>query len=167
MSFHWSIYCITEENNVLTWSDTEPTTCPNNASHTVQDGSQTIIEVARGINTVLSNQTTASSSNTTLGCFAYQGTTFYDIDNAQPKYLKISAFVDFGSYTIRVIDQASNVLFSSTGNTNTSLSVISFDFDTVSVPTASTVYDIQASTSGGTVTLKEATLYYAMVQEST
>lgn len=32
---HWRVWCETESQNVFAWSQTAPTTCPNNAAHTI------------------------------------------------------------------------------------------------------------------------------------
>lgn len=48
-SYVWRVYCVTEGQYVATISDTEPTTCPNNAGHTI-DPSQTAILSTNFIN---------------------------------------------------------------------------------------------------------------------
>lgn len=40
----YRIYCTTESTNVFVWSETTPTVCPNNNTHTIDDDSIVIVE---------------------------------------------------------------------------------------------------------------------------
>ncbi len=44
-SYLWQVYCLTESANVNTISDTEPTTCPNNIAHTIDDQKTVVLQV--------------------------------------------------------------------------------------------------------------------------
>ncbi len=42
--YNYQIYCVTEAQYVYEWSETLPTTCPNNTAHTIDTNSITIVE---------------------------------------------------------------------------------------------------------------------------
>lgn len=49
--YKYRIYCNTEAANVYSWAESEPTTCPNNTSHSINTSSISVVD-ERGSNTV-------------------------------------------------------------------------------------------------------------------
>jgi len=45
--YKYKIFCETEGLFVYSWGESEPTTCPNNNTHTVTAGSATIVQAVK------------------------------------------------------------------------------------------------------------------------
>jgi hypothetical protein len=163
--FNRQIYCNFEGAMIPKWSDTPLTQCPHNPSHSVVLSSESITQAARITSHLTIPFSTSSTTYTTVVQFAYQGTGYYSNDNTSPKYLKIFASIPSGTFDLRIIDPNSNVLWSSTGNSNSTVQAIIADFDLIAVPGDETILIIQTKTSGSTVTIQNAILYSRMIPE--
>jgi len=98
---------------VIAWSDTELTTCPNDPTHSVAVGSESIIQVARFTHHIKDLFTTASTSYVPVCKFIYQGTDYYANDDVPFKYMKIRAHSNAGTYNLQLLNQTGGVLWTS------------------------------------------------------
>jgi hypothetical protein len=59
----YRIYCTTESNYVYTWNDSEPTICPNNIQHSIDDNTITIIDSVENktVNIIQENKPTGGN----------------------------------------------------------------------------------------------------------
>lgn len=161
--YNREIYCNFETIMVSKWSDTPLTQCPHNAAHSVVLESDSIIEVARLTDQLATLFATSSTGYIDITKFVYQGTDFYDNDRVNPKYVKIWASISFGTYDFQLLDQDSNVLWNSTGNTGAQ--IITIDFDLISKPTLQNLLNLQVRTSGGTVNIANVSMFQAIAPE--
>jgi hypothetical protein len=163
--YYQQIYCNTEGTMVPAWSTPTLTTCPHNAGHSVVAGSVTIIQAARLASHLKDSFSTSSTSYVNVTKFVYQGNDYYTNDSVTPKYLKVTASVSAGNYSLQLIDPSSTVLWGATGYTNTTDQTISIDFDTLTTPSAETVLTLQAKTSGTTLTVGNVSIYDRLVPQ--
>jgi hypothetical protein len=71
--FYYRVYCTTESTNVFKWSDTTPTTCPNNNSHTIDESSITIIDSLKDNNVNVIDEVPPEGKPPTQGRFRCNG----------------------------------------------------------------------------------------------
>jgi hypothetical protein len=160
------IYCNYESATISKWSDTELTQCPNNVAHSVQAGSETIVEVARLTHNLKDSFSTSSGSYTTVTRFVYQGTNFYDIDAISPKYLKVRASVNTGSYNLKLSNGAGTQLYVSGNLTNTTIQTTTIDFGTFTNDANESLYLLEVKcNSGATCNVFNVAIYGSFVPE--
>lgn len=160
------IYCNYEAATVSKWNDTELTQCPNDPSHQVQNGSETIVQVARLTQNLKDFFTTSSSSYTSICKFVYQGTNFYTVDAIAPKYLKIRAFVNTGSYNLKLSNNFGTQLWVSSNLSNTTIQTTTIDFDTFSNDSIEGIYTLEVRcNSGATCSIINVSLFSPCVPE--
>lgn len=159
MTYQWQFYCPIVSDFFVEWGDVEPTTCLCPLAHPINSMNMSISFVTRPTYTILTTTTTNSSTFTNLGSFFLRRASEYDGNDGIVKYLKLVTFVDSGSYDIQVSDTSGTVLLSSSGLTNTTVDTISFDLETVTLPTTDTIYNLEARTSGGTLTICTAVIF--------
>lgn len=160
------IYCNTESTMVSAWSDTELTTCPNNPAHSVASGSESIVQVARFTHHIKDLFSTTSTTFVSAAKFIYQGTDYYTNDNVPPKYIKIRAYSNTGTYNLQLLGQTGGVLWSSGTLSNNTMQTITVDFDNFSVSTGETLLTLEAHGNGGsTCFISNVSLFSAMVAE--
>ena len=64
----YRIYCLTDQKSMTIWSETTPTSCPDNNNHSIDDSSITILEkVETGIVSIR-EETTETGGNFSLDC---------------------------------------------------------------------------------------------------
>lgn len=164
--YHRQIYCNTESSMAFAWSDTELTTCPNNVSHNVASGSESIIQVARFTHHIKDLFSTTSTSYVPVAKFIYQGTDYYSNDSVPFKYLKLRSYCNTGTYNLQLLNQTGGVLWSSGSLSNTTSQVIIVDFDTFTVSANETLLSLEAhGNSGSTCFVSDVSLFSAMVAE--
>lgn len=164
--YHRQIYCNTESTMVFSWSDTELTECPNDSEHSVASGSESIIQVARFTHHIKDIFSTTSTTFVPAAKFIFQGSDYYTYDNVPLKYMKIRAHSNAGTYNLQLLDQSSNVLWSSGTLSNNTMQVTIVDFDTFSVSTGETLLTLEAHGNGGsTCIVSDVSLFSAMVAE--
>ncbi len=162
----WNIYCETEKQIISVWSavDSSPTTCPNDPSHIIHPSNNYINRLARMRFCNCTIITTDSPTYVPLLNYITQGSHMVHYDNDLPLSIKIVASVDSGSYDFSFVTVPDNiVLYESIGNTNTSPSIVSIPVTNfTNIPLNETSIDIRFRTSGGTLTIRNLSIYYGV-----
>lgn len=151
---------------VSIWNDTPLTTCPNDPYHSVANGSESIIQVARFTHHLKDNFSTSSTYYVPVTNFVFQGTDYFSNDAVMFKYLKFRSYSNIGSYNLRLLDESNNELWSSGSLSNHTEQVITVDFETLSSSSSEVLYTIEAhGNSGSTCYISNISLYSAFVSE--
>lgn len=151
MSTRWRAMCETD-GWVYTWSDTEPTDCPNNAAHTIVADSTTTYSALKPSSMVAWSQTPKTNFDTKTRMMSF---IFYapldTIGGTDPRVaLSVSSYVISGAtygivaYNITQDEPAFSATFS-----NTSAAVNDMG-DIVNRPANGDLIEIQAYRIGGT-----------------
>ena len=160
------IYCNTEDSMVSKWDDNTLTSCPNDSEHSIASGSESIIQVARFTHHLKDNFSTSNTSYVPVTKFVFQGTNYYSNDAVNFKYLKIRSYSDVGTYNIRLLDPASNQIWTSGSLSNHTETVTTVDFDTLSLSSSEILYSLEAHGNSGSVCyISDVSIYSAFVAE--
>ena len=153
----WNIYCETEQQVVSVWSPLGicSQSCPNDPSNNY---------ISRLSRVRFCNGTITSTNSSTyipLSNYITQGSHIANYDDDIPVEIKIVASVDFGSYDFSFITVPDEVvLYESTNNINTTPSIISIPISQfINIPVTETAVDVRFRTSGGTVIVRNISVY--------
>ena len=162
----WNIYCQDEKLILQTWRTPEspPTVCPNNPHHIINPASVNIERLSR---IRLSNGTvvtTNSGNYTPLMNYITQGSDILQYDDTYAIAVKIVASVDCGSYDYCFVTVPDGIiLYECIGNTNTVPTIVTIPITSFSnIPQTETSIDVRFRTSGGTLTLRNISIYYTV-----
>jgi len=61
--YHYRLYCIDEAKTVMVWDSVPPTVCPNNASHSIDTNSITIIKQVSNNETIIAQDSFKTGNN--------------------------------------------------------------------------------------------------------
>lgn len=160
----WNIYCETEKRVISVWStvNDSPQACPNDPSHIIDPNNNYIARLARLRFCNCTIVTTDSPTYVPLLNYITQGSHIAPYDNDHPLMIKIVSSVDSGSYDFSFVTVPDGVLlYESIGNTNTSPEILSIPITSfVNLPVNESTVDIRFRTSGGTVTVRNISIYY-------
>jgi len=145
----YRIWCETEAAEVFTWADSEPTECPNNAGHTIDTNSITIIDRKKPTthlyaflefnNGPLPFVEISSDSFTTIGAFKYCGS---DVFEANKIAAVVSRAGTTGTSRIRLRDVTNGATIEGKNWTEEEQQIISDD-SFQNLPTDEAIFEVQ------------------------